>query len=54
MQLPAGDVDPTERVLWGSSSVELLSFFPHFYTVLFVTNVFYSNNIRSALRSAEI
>ena len=54
MQLPAGDVDPTEQVLWGSSSVELLSFFPRFYTVLFVTNAFHSNNIRSALRSAEI
>ena len=54
MQLPASDVDPTELVLSGSSSVELLSFFPRFNTVLFLTSAFHSNNIRSPPRSAEI
>lgn len=54
MRLPASDVDPTELVLLGSSSVELLSFSPRFYTVLFLTNAFLSNNIRSPPRSAEI
>lgn len=54
MRLPASDVDPTELVLSGSSSVELLSFSPRFYTVLFLTNAFLSNNIRSPPRSAEI
>ena len=54
MRLPASDVDPTELVLSGSSSVELLSFSPRFYTVLFLTSAFHSNNIRSPPRSTEI